>query len=164
MSATGQTGSRWRAPSAQRAWLLVLAWLAIILLLSSESFSAASTGSLLRPVLQWLFPDWGVGEIRKLHVAIRKLAHVSVYGVLALLCFRAFRLSLEATALRHAGLALALVLGAAATDEYRQSLSRYRTGALADVGFDLLGGALALVVLVAGQRVREAIRRRRAGF
>jgi VanZ family protein len=159
-----QTGPRWRDPLALRAWLLVLAWLAIILLLSSESFSAASTGSLLRPLLRWLFPEWSSQALYSLHVAIRKLAHVSVYGVLALLCFRALRLSLEATLLRHAGIALALVLAAAATDEYRQSLLRSRTGSLADVGYDLVGGLVALAIVAAWQRARGALRDRAQRF
>jgi VanZ family protein len=155
VSAVPQSRPGWQGRLAIRAWLLVLAWLAMILLLSSDLFAAPSTGSLLRPFLQWLFPDWSVAEIRTLHHAIRKLAHVSVYGVLALLSFRALRLSFEATALRHAGLALVLVLSAAATDEYRQSLSKRRTGSLADVGYDLVGGVAALAIAVAWQRARR---------
>jgi VanZ family protein len=157
VSAVSQTGPSWQR-GALRAWLLVLAWLAVIVLLSSETFSAASTGSLLGPLLRWLFPDWSPATIWKLHFAIRKLAHISVYGVLALLSYRAFRLSLEATALRHAGLALALVLAAAATDEYRQTLTRTRTGALGDVGYDAVGGFIALALLLAWQRARAGFR------
>ena len=156
VSAVQRSRPRWQEPATIQAWLLVLAWLALILLLSSDSFSSPSTGSLLRPLLRWLFPEWSAAEIRMLHAAIRKAAHVSVYGVLALLAFRAFRLSLAATALRHAGLAIALVLVAAATDEHRQSLSRARTGSLADVGYDLAGG-----VARARDRRRLAARARR---
>jgi VanZ family protein len=160
VSAVLRTGPRGQREAALRAWLLVVAWIAVILLLSSEAFSAASTGSLLRPLLRWLFPDWSAEAIRTLHFAIRKLAHISVYGVLALLGFRALRLSFEATLLRHAGLALALVLAAAATDEYHQSLTRRRTGTLWDVGYDVLGGAVALALLLLWQRARGALRRR----
>ena len=160
MSTALRTRPRWQRPEAIRAWLLVLAWLVIILILSSEAFSAASTGSILGPLLRWLLPGWSADAIRTLHVAIRKLAHVSVYGVLALLGFRAFRLSLGASVLRHAGLALALVLAAAATDEVRQSLSRSRTGTLGDVGYDMVGGSTALAILIAWQRARSAIRPR----
>jgi len=159
VSAVLRTGPRWQR-GALRAWLLVLAWLAIITLLSSEAFSATTTGSLLRPILRWLFPEWSAEAIWRLHFAIRKLAHISVYGVLALLSFRAFRLSLEATALRHAGLALSLVLAAAATDEYRQTLTHSRTGALGDVGYDAVGGLIALALLLGWQHARAGIRQR----
>ena len=158
MNTQQRTQPRWREPAAIQAWLLVLAWLAVILLLSSDSFASPSTGSLLRPLLRWLFPEWSAAEIRMLHGAIRKMAHVTIYGVLALLAFRAFRISLAATVLRHAGLAIALVLLAAAADEFHQSLSRARTGSLADVGYDLAGGLAALAILVVGQRARGASR------
>ena len=161
---SSQTGPHWRLPAAIYAWLLVFAWLGLILLFSSDVFSAPTTGSLVGPILRWLFPDWSASEIWRLHYAIRKTAHVSVYGVLALLSFRAFRLSLEASTLRHAALALALVVVSAATDEYRQSLSRARTGSLADVGYDLAGGVAVLTLLVAVQRTRDAIRKRRTRF
>ena len=164
MSAVPQIRPTWRGPTAVRAWLLVLAWLAVILLLSSDSFSATSTGSLLRPLLRWLFPDWSASQIWTLHSAIRKAAHVSVYGILAMLSFRALRLSSEASTLRHAGLALALVLATAATDEIHQTYSRARTGTLSDVGYDFLGGVAALSVLIAWQRARGSLRRRPDGF
>jgi VanZ family protein len=144
----------WQEPAARNAWLIVLAWLVVIFLLSSGSFSEPSTGSLLRPFLRWLFPEWSSSEIRSLHHAIRKAAHMGVYGVLALLSFRALRLSLTASARRLAGLALALVLGTAASDEFLQSFSQTRTGSLWDVGYDLAGGVVALALLL-GWRLRS---------
>jgi VanZ family protein len=134
--------------------VLVGAWLALILAFSSDAFSAHSTGSWLRPLLRWLFPDWSAAAIRELHFAIRKAAHVSVYGVLALLSIRALRLSFAGTALRHGALALALVLAAAATDEIHQSLSRRRTGSVADVGLDAAGGLAAIGLALAWRRAR----------
>jgi VanZ family protein len=136
--------SRRLSSPALRAWGLVIVWLTLILVLSSEAFSASSTASQLRPFLRWLLPDWSTASIASLHFAIRKSAHVGVYGVLSWLSFRALRLSQEAPAARHAGLALLLVLVVAASDEYRQSRSRYRTGSLADVGYDLTGGLAGL--------------------
>ncbi len=164
MSTLPQTGPRWQGRDALRAWLLVFAWLAVIFLLSSESFSEPSTGSLLHPFLRWLFPEWSTSEIRSLHHTIRKAAHMSVYWVLALLSFRAIRLSLAASTLRLAGLALALVFGAAATDEFLQSFSETRTGSLADVGYDLAGGIVALAILVYRRREPAGIGNRPGGF
>ena len=158
MSAAAQTRLRWQGPVALRAWLYVLAWLAIIFLFSSESFSEPSTGSLLRPFLRWLFPEWSASETRALHHLIRKAAHMGVYGVLALLSFRAIRLSLAATLLRLAGLALALVFAAGATDEFLQSFSETRTGSRMDVGYDFAGAVVALALLVAWRRAHGGIR------
>ena len=151
---------RWQEPAALRAWLLALAWVAVIFFFSSESFSEPSTGSLLRPFLRWLFPEWSSAEIRALHHVIRKAAHMGVYGVLALLSFRALRLSLAASTLRLAGLALALVLGTAASDEFLQSFSETRTGSLSDVGYDLAGALVALAIVLYRSRGRAGVRNR----
>jgi VanZ family protein len=159
VSTLSQTAPSWRGPAAQRAWLLVLAWLVIIFLLSSGSFSEPSTGSMLRPFLRWLFPEWSAAEIRSLHHAIRKAAHMCVYAVLALLAFRAVRLSLAATARRLAGLALAVVLATASVDETMQSFSKNRTGALADVGYDLAGALVVLGFLLTRGRGSAAVRK-----
>jgi VanZ family protein len=158
VSTLPQAAPSWRGGGALRAWGLVVAWLAIIFVFSSESFSEPSTGSLLRPFLRWLLPEWSASEIRSLHHLIRKGAHMGVYGVLALLGFRALRLSLAASALRLAGLALGLVLGTAAADESLQSFSKHRTGSLGDVGYDLAGAFLALALVLYLSRRRAAIR------
>jgi VanZ family protein len=161
MSAPAARAPHWRDPRARRAWALVAVWLALIFTFSSDVFSASSTGSWVGPFLRWLFPDWTPLEIWRLHYAIRKSAHPTVYGVLALLAFRALRLSSAAGAWRHAALALALVLAVATSDEYRQSLSRARTGALRDVGYDLAGGLAALALRGA---LGLVVRRGRAGL
>ena len=153
--------SRWQSPSALRAWGFVIVWLAMIMILSSDVFSAASTASLLRPFLRWLLPSWTPAAIATLHYAIRKTAHVSVYGVLALLNFRALRLSQEATAARHAGLTLLLVFVVASGDEFHQSFTRARTGAFTDVIFDLAGALAALGLAILWRRLRGAAQRRR---
>jgi VanZ family protein len=161
MSAPGTQAMHWRSPPARRAWALVAVWLVLIFTFSSDIFSASSTGSWVGPFLRWLFPDWTPTEIWRLHYALRKSAHPTVYGVLALLAFRALRLSSAAGAWRHAALALALVLAVASSDEYRQSLSRAPTGALRDVGWDLAGGVAALALRGAFEL---ALRRGRAGL
>jgi VanZ family protein len=146
VSAPAATVPSWRSPRARVAWLLVVAWLAVIFTFSSDLFAAPSTESWVRPLLVWLFPDWTAAEIWRLHYAIRKSAHPGVYAVLALLAFRALRLSFARSALWHAALALLLVLGVALSDELRQSRSRARTGSPVDVGYDLAGGSGALAL------------------
>jgi VanZ family protein len=152
VSAPPQPAAQRLGPAALQAWLLVFVWLAMIFVFSSDAFSSTETASLLRPLLQWLLPDWTPLEIWKLHIAIRKAAHLAVYGVLALLSLRAFRLSTGGGALRHSALALLLVLAMASLDEYRQSLSVWRTGTPVDVGYDLAGAAAALGIAALARR------------
>ncbi len=161
MSALSGDRPRRLSPQALRAWLLVIVWFTMIMIFSSDAFSAASTASLLRPFLRWLLPTWSPAAVATLHYAIRKTAHVSVYGVLALLNFRALRLSQEATAARHAGLTLLLVFVVASGDEFRQSFSRARTGVFTDVIFDLAGALAALGLAILWRRLRGAAQRRR---
>jgi VanZ family protein len=159
VTAPPRSAPRFASPAALRAWLLVSVWLALIFTFSSDLFGASSTGSLLRPILRWLFPAWSPAEIASLHFAIRKAAHLSVYGVLALLGFRALRLSLGASARRHASLALALVLVVASIDEYHQSFSSARTGTVKDVGYDLAGALAALALCALASAARRSQRR-----
>jgi VanZ family protein len=93
---------------------------------------------------------WKIGP--RAQRIVRRSAHLVEYGVLALLAFRAWRLSLERDLLSLAVLALALVLAVASADETRQSLSSARTGSARDVVWDLSGAVLALGLLFAHQR------------
>ena len=129
------------------------ACIGVILLFSSDEFSAGSTGRILGPLLRWLFPDLSPSAFLVLHIWVRKAAHVLEYAALGLLAFRALRLSLAAS-LAHVSLAsLAIVLVVAATDELRQSFIASRTGSIVDVGIDLAGGALGVCLLVALHRI-----------
>jgi VanZ family protein len=137
---------------ALRAWLAVLLCIAVIWTLSGESFSGYSTSRIVGPLLRWLFPDISHETLRHAHFLVRKGAHLTEYAVLAVLSFRALRLSLHLSLLRVIGLALGLVLAVAGADELRQSLLPMRTGSLADVTLDFAGGALGLGLIIALHR------------
>jgi hypothetical protein len=124
----------------------------VILLFSGDEFSAGSTSRFLGPLLRWLFPDVSTATFLMFHLWVRKLAHLTEYGLLGLLAFRALRLSLAVSVARTALLGLVVVLAVAATDELRQSLLASRTGSLVDVGIDLAGGALGVCLIVALHR------------
>jgi VanZ family protein len=134
------------------AWLAVALCIALILLFSGEDFAAGNTSRFLGPIMRWLFPQLSADALYRVHVLVRKTAHVTEYALLGLLVFRALRLSLAVSLPRVALLGLALVLCVAATDELRQSFLPSRTGALTDVGLDVLGGILGLGVIVAAHR------------
>jgi VanZ family protein len=131
------------------AWAVVIAWTLLISAFSGDAFSADSTSRFIRPLLRWLFPDALPEILNRLHAAVRQGAHAFEYGVLALLSFRALRLSTDSSPGRTFALALLLVLAVATADETHQALSQARTGSPWDVALDLAGGALALALLAA---------------
>ena len=142
-----------------RAWLAVIACIGVIWMLAGDEFSAYQTGSVLDPMLRWLIPGITRSEMNTVHFAVRKVAHAFEYGLLALLAFRAFRLSIDLRMAITMGLALLLVLTVAGLDEYQQGQSAVRTGSTRDVAIDFLGGVLGIALLLA---LRRALSRRAA--
>lgn len=114
-----------------------------MLALSSSSASSDSTGGLLVTVLArvapWLRPE----HAEAIHWLVRKAAHLTEYGILALLWRRA--LAGGAPLGAAAGwVALAISVACAALDEGRQARLPTRTGAVSDVLLDTVGAAAAL--------------------
>ncbi|MBW1686681.1 MAG: VanZ family protein [Deltaproteobacteria bacterium] len=143
---TGIDGKVWRA------WLAVVLCITAIWIFSGESFSAASTSRFITPFLRWLDPDISYQAILRTRFYIRKAAHLTEYAVLAVLAFRALRLSLAVSTLRVIGLAMGVVVAVAALDELRQAFLATRTGSLADVAINFTGGALGVGLIVALHR------------
>ena len=71
------------------SWIPPVAWMAVIMVLSSASFSSQHTGTVLTALLAWVAPWIAPAEVATLHGALRKVAHVAEYAILALLWFRA---------------------------------------------------------------------------
>ncbi len=110
-------------------WLAVAAWAALIFYLSAQPSLSTNLGA-------WDY-------------VLRKLAHMTEYGILCLLLWRALRQHIQSdrTAIL---LAAAIALSYAVSDEYHQTFVPGRAGTALDVGFDLVG--IAIVALVAGLR------------
>jgi VanZ family protein len=137
-----------------RAWSPVVLWVALIFWLSSDTFSASTTSGILGPLLEWLLPSASADTIYRLHVLVRKGAHLGVYAVLALLALRAVRRA-PGLGWRAGVLASLVVVGlVAGADEIRQTFSSERTGSVNDVGIDVTGGAGALGLALAGLALR----------
>src|SRR5204863_1924637 len=71
-------------------WVPPVAWTAVVLAFSSDTFSAHNTGSVVAPLLAWLLPWLAPSTIDTIHGLLRKSAHVTEYAVLAALWWRAF--------------------------------------------------------------------------
>jgi VanZ family protein len=144
------------------AWLVVALWVTVIMGFASDGFSASSTSHYLTPLLRWLDPDMAWERIRAIHFLVRKVAHVVEYAVLAVLAFRAFRVTLAVPLMHLALLTLGVVSTVAGLDEWRQSLIPTRTGTMADIALDCAGGAVGVLVLIAIHR-RLGVRSPAAG-
>jgi len=137
-------------------WLAVALWVAAVLGLSSDRFSAESTSRVLAPLLRWMLPELRAETEQLLLHGLRKAAHAFEYAVLAALTYRALRES--SSPWRSAGFALGLVVAVAVADESHQVFEAARTGSGADVSIDVAGGATALL-LIAGMRRLAQMRR-----
>lgn len=126
-----------RRDSTLSAWVPVIVWASLIFILSAQ------------PDLRFV-PDAGLDFV------VRKIGHMGVFGVLALLVWRA--LALTTTWSRPWAWALALTVVYAASDELHQGLvaGRYPSGV--DVAIDAVGAlvAIAAVGLYRSNGVRRA--------
>ena len=127
------------------AWGPVIGWMALMFVGSSDLFSGEHTSRFLTPLLRWLNPEISLAAIAQVHLFVRKAAHVTEYAVLASLIHRALRGVIDGFWFR-AGTALVLAFLFAALDEYHQSFVPSRTSSLGDVGLDLAGALLGVLV------------------
>ena len=135
-------------------WFPVILWVGCIFWMSTGTFAASNTSIILEPILRFLMPNISMREVHLIHEVIRKLSHVTVYFVLGLLLFRAFRNDSNDMKtwrwILYSVLALAIF---AAGDEFHQSFVSTRNASLVDVGIDTLGGFLAQCSILLRNRV-----------
>lgn len=108
-----------------RAWAPAIAWAALIFVLSAQ------------PDLQFV-PDEGLDFL------LRKVGHMGVFGILALLVWRAAR---AMSWPRPEAWALGLTVLYSISDELHQAGVVGRHASAVDVGFDVAGALIALVAV-----------------
>lgn len=132
-------------------WLPVLAWMTLIFTASSDAHSYEHSSRFVEPLLRWLFPHLSETHIHNLHELLRKCAHLTEYGLFALLLWRAVRRPVKSDprpwSWRETRLTLLLVMLYAATDEFHQQFVPTRTSLVSDVFIDTAGGAAGLLAL-----------------
>jgi VanZ family protein len=126
-------------------WLPPLAWAAMILAASSDVFSASHTGGWIEILISWLGRSLSPPALDLLNQILRKLGHVTAYGILSALSFRALRGERLRWNPRWAIGAIVLTALVASVDEYHQSFIPSRTGTWHDVVLDT---AAAIVVQI----------------
>ena len=119
----------------------------MVLAASTDAFSGAQTGRFLEAILGVFFSNVPHGLLVAAHLTIRKLAHLTEYGVLAWLLYRARGDTQRVWDLRWARIALAGVLTIAIIDEVHQHFVASRVGSPVDVMIDVVGGLVALLLL-----------------
>lgn len=138
-----------------RYWLPPAICYGCITLFSTDLFSGENTHRLIG----WLTSWFGLG-VEKPHLgetnyALRKFMHFFEYAVFALLLFRALRADHHKHwQLRWIVYALLAVVSGALLDEFHQTLTKTRGGALADVLLDSAGGLTALLVITLYYRIK----------
>src|SRR2546425_1037883 len=145
-------------------WLPPVLWMGVIMLLSTDTGSAAHTGELLLPLLHWLLPWASPGDLAAIHGLVRKGAHLTEYAILAALWYRAFTRGRRLTPPTAGWLAFGISLAWATLDEWHQAFLPSRTSSATDVGIDGAGAAVALIVACRGWRAaldgaRQTLRR-----
>jgi VanZ family protein len=131
--------------SSWRPYAPAFLWSLVILILSGNAGTFNNSFvpfNWLVSLLVTLDPD----TLNRLHFFFRKMLHFICYGVLGVLWFRALMASCPERPGTNHLLALALCLAVALTDEWRQRLIPGRTASIWDVGLDMAGGLVFLMV------------------
>jgi len=136
-------------------WLPLVLWLTVIFIFSTDYFSANNTSSITVAILHFLFPSRSLRQLELWHGVIRKIGHVTEYGLLAFLTYRTMRLEqLDLTQARVRTMGFVFI--AASFDEVHQAFTLFRTPSPFDVGYDCLGAvwALCLITIYEAWRLR----------
>lgn len=135
-----------------KAWVALTLWLIVIAIESTTYLSSENTSRILYPVLHFLF---GIDRaaFEPWHAFIRKSGHVFGYGLLSILLFRAWRVTLpDANAARWkikwASIAVFGTFLVASLDEWHQTYIPTRTGTIHDVILDTCAGIAAQLAIL----------------
>ncbi len=124
-------------------WLPAILAAILISILSTHYFAAEHTSRIIIPALHWLFP-WASNQwLHIMHVGIRKMAHVTEFGVFSVLVFRGVRGGQTGWRLSWALTTLGIAATYAGLDEWHQSFVRLRQSSPRDAAIDILGAVLA---------------------
>jgi len=134
-------------------WLPVLVMLTIQFGFSTNAFSSDETSRYVVPILKFFFRNLTPDRVEFWHHVVRKAAHVTESCILGILVYRALQIDVANQAMVRTVTVL-FVTTAALMDEFHQSFVPSRTSSLFDVGFDCMGGLIALLLMWAWRNSR----------
>jgi VanZ family protein len=133
--------------------------MALIFSASTGAMSSGNTSRILGPIVRWIFPEIGEETLWMIIVVIRKAAHMVEYAILSGLLWWAFRRPVRGDTRpwqwRPAAAAFGVAAVYAMTDEFHQGYVPSREASLRDVGFDVAGAWLGLVLIWVWGRGRK---------
>jgi VanZ family protein len=137
------------------AWVPAAVCAGLILMSSSDTFSAENTSSVLRPFLERMMGPFANPTWIKLLYDIRKTGHFFAYGFVSCVFFRAWRMTFRLSrsysavtaSLRAAAVALLSTLVLCSADEFHQSFLPKRTGSPFDVLLDMCGAVTCHLIM-----------------
>ena len=133
-------------------WLPPIVWAAVILIASTDLFSGSNTAGVLQRIALTIFGHRLAPETAEtLNFFIRKTAHLTEYGILSALTFRALRGEKKWWSPRWAIGAIVFATFIASIDEIHQSFVPSRTGTWHDVVLDAAGATMAQILIRAAQ-------------
>jgi VanZ family protein len=133
-------------------WLPPILWAAVILIASTDLFSGSNTASVLQRIAVTILGHrFAPATAETLNLLMRKGAHLTEYGILSALTFRAIRGGRIAWNARWAIGAIVFAICVASIDEFHQSFVPSRTGTGHDVLLDAAGATIAQILIRAAQ-------------
>jgi VanZ family protein len=138
-------------------WLPAVLVAALISTFSTRYFSDQQTGRVIIPILRLFFPHASAHLIRVMHTGIRKLAHVTEFGIFSISVFHGIRGPRQGWRWTWALATFVIAVAYAGFDEWHQSFVPLRHSSPRDVAIDAFGALLAqgLVWLFAVWRVQH---------
>ncbi len=142
-----------------REWTAAILWLVLIAIESTPWLSAQNTGHVMYQLLASLFGPLNASGVSWANAALREVGHVTGYGVLSWLFFRAWRATLGSRAASWApswsAIAFFMTAAVASLDEWHQTFLPSRTGSIHDVFLDSTAALTVQVLLFALLRKRR---------
>jgi VanZ family protein len=125
--------------------------------MSTDSFSAEHTASVIEPILRWLIPSLSEDQFLSIHYFIRKSAHFSEYFVFCFLIYRGVRAGRKGWRWTWGIAALSVAAGYSILDEIHQAFVASRTASPYDSLLDSVGAFVAFAALWMWFRWRKPV-------